>query len=132
MLFAPILSVVKLRLTIIFVDNGQVWSNGKVKQVRGRPVPITNGEINSGSSNSHCLSMTLLVTLAHENIVSPLLRIKSLSLSEDDDGLGDNDSKTIAVEEESRMFNSFSFEDYAWRVYHERLILKDPLVRYRV
>ncbi|XP_004240932.1 1-aminocyclopropane-1-carboxylate oxidase [Solanum lycopersicum] len=113
-------------------DIAQVWSNGKVKQVRGRPVPITNGEINSGSSNSHCLSMTLLVTLAHENTVSPLLRIKSLSLSEDDDGLGNNDSKTIAVEEESQMFNSFSFEDYAWRVYHERLILKDPLVRYRV
>ncbi|TMW92541.1 hypothetical protein EJD97_012885 [Solanum chilense] len=111
-------------------DIAQVWSNGKVKKVRGRPVPITYGEINSGS-NSHCLSMTLLVTLAHENTVSPLLPIKSPSLSEDDDGLGNNDSKTIAVEEESRMFNSFSFDDYAWRVYHERLILKDPLVRYR-
>ncbi|XP_049346815.1 gibberellin 2-beta-dioxygenase [Solanum verrucosum] len=118
-------------------DIAQVWSNGKVKKVRGRPVPITNGEINSSSNNSHYVSMTLLVTLAHENTVSPLLPIKLPSLGavlnkEDDDGLGDNDSTTIAVEEESPMFNSFSFEDYAWRVYHARLNIKDPLVRYRV
>lgn len=121
-------------------DIAQVWSNGKVKKVRGKPVPITitSGdvvEINSNSSsNSHCISMTLLVTLPHDNTVSPLLpKSPSLdaSLNEEDDSLGDNNSKTIAIQEESPMFNSFSFEDYAWRVYHERLLLKDPLVRYR-
>ncbi|KAJ0101123.1 hypothetical protein Patl1_06629 [Pistacia atlantica] len=35
-------------------------------------------------------------------------------------------------EEETLMFESFDFEDYAWRVYHERLHLKDPLDRYRI
>lgn len=110
-----------------------------MKKVRGRPLPITSSdvvEINSSSSNSHCVSMTLLVTLAHENTVSPLLPIKSPSLgtvlNKEDDGLCDNDSKMMKVEDESPMFNSFSFEDYAWRVYHARLLLKDPLVRYRV
>ncbi|RZC79515.1 hypothetical protein C5167_003788 [Papaver somniferum] len=29
-------------------------------------------------------------------------------------------------------FARFKFEDYAWRVYHERLPFKDPLDRYRV
>ena len=33
---------------------------------------------------------------------------------------------------EKRVFNSFDFEDYAWRVYHERILFKDPLDRYRV
>ncbi|MCD7450526.1 hypothetical protein HAX54_006818 [Datura stramonium] len=114
-------------------DIAQVWSNGKVKKVRGRPVPttVTGGDVLEVNSNTHCVSMTLLVTLAHDNTVSPLLP-KSPSLDKEDDGLGDNNSKTIAVQEESPMFNSFSFEDYAWRVYHERLLLKDPLVRYRV
>ncbi|XP_059302315.1 gibberellin 2-beta-dioxygenase 3 [Lycium ferocissimum] len=126
-------------------DIAQVWSNGKVKKVRGRPVPTSGDvvEVNSNSSctNSHCVSLTLLVTLPHDSTVSPLLpKSPSLAgsdtdetavLNEEDDGLDDKNSNTIALEE-SPMFNSFSFEDYAWRVYHERLLLKDPLVRYRV
>lgn len=94
--------------------------------------------------------MTLLLTLPLESNVSPLLKnpnnlekeaycetevikeannndehqcIESISMS--NDGMNDhNENQTV--------FNSFSFEDYAWRVYHERLLLKDPLDRYRV
>lgn len=29
-------------------------------------------------------------------------------------------------------FAAFPFEDYAWRVYNERLHFKDPLLRYRL
>ncbi|KAK4351326.1 hypothetical protein RND71_030639 [Anisodus tanguticus] len=118
-------------------DIAQVWSNGKVKKVRGRPVPSSADVVEV----SNCVSMTLLVTLPHDNTVSPLLpKSPSLAggdtdetevLNKEDDGLGENNSKTIE-QEESPMFNSFSFEDYAWRVYHERLLFKDPLVRYRV
>ncbi|CAN4102982.1 unnamed protein product [Withania somnifera] len=110
-------------------DIAQVWSNGKLKKVRGRPVPTTSidaVETNSSSSKSHCVSMTLLITLAHDNTVCPLLPSLSTVLNKEDDG--DN----ISVdEEEIPMFNSFSFEDYAWRIYHERLLLKDPLARFR-
>lgn len=98
-----------------------------MKKARGRPVPITSGDVVEIHSSS--ISMTLLVTLAHENIVSPLFSIRSQSLGNNED---DGHSKSIALGEESPMFNSFSFDDYAWRVYHERLLLKDPLVRYRV
>ncbi|KMT18188.1 hypothetical protein BVRB_2g023610 [Beta vulgaris subsp. vulgaris] len=125
-------------------DIAQVWSNGKLKKVRGRPAPISDKD---GKSS---LSMTLLLTLPLESNVSPLLKnpnnlekeaycetevikeannndehqcIESISMS--NDGMNDhNENQTV--------FNSFSFEDYAWRVYHERLLLKDPLDRYRV
>ncbi|XP_016470679.1 gibberellin 2-beta-dioxygenase 2-like [Nicotiana tabacum] len=102
-------------------DIAQVWSNGKVKKVRGRAIP-TSADIAEGksNSNSHSVSMTLLVTLPLESTVTPLLP-KSAPPVDD----GENNS-------ESPMFNPFSFEDYAWRVYHERLLLKDPLVRYRL
>ncbi|XP_009782674.1 gibberellin 2-beta-dioxygenase 1 [Nicotiana sylvestris] len=105
-------------------DVAQVWSNGKVKKVRGRPVLAATADLaegNSNTSNSHCLSMALLVTLPLESTVTPLLP-KSPPPVDD----GENNS------ESPPMFNPFSFEDYAWRVYHERLLLKDPLVRYRL
>lgn len=94
-----------------------------MKKVRGRPVLAATADLaegNSNTSNSHCLSMALLVTLPLESTVTPLLP-KSPPPVDD----GENNS-------ESPMFNPFSFEDYAWRVYHERLLLKDPLVRYRL
>lgn len=94
-------------------DIAQVWSNGKVKKVRGRPVVADLAEGNSNSQ--YCLSMTLLVTLPLDSTVTPLLPPVAGS---------DNDDPP--------MFNPFSFEDYAWRVYHERLLLKDLLLRYRL
>lgn len=41
-------------------------------------------------------------------------------------------SKEEEEEGERALFRSISLEDYAWRVYHERLLLKDPLDRYRI
>lgn len=96
-------------------DIAQVWSNGKMKKVRGRPVPcLVEG------NTSQSTSMSLLVTLPLDSVVSPLLPTAVV-------GSGGDEDET----KEESVFNSFSFEDYAWRVYHERLILKDSLDRYR-
>ncbi|XAR71920.1 Gibberellin 2-beta-dioxygenase [Bertholletia excelsa] len=100
-------------------DIAQVWSNGKIKKVRGRPVP-SQGD-NNGDNARH-VSMSLLVTLPLESTLSPLL--PSLNVDGDEDEGNKDDGRWG--------FSSFSFEDYAWRVYHERLLLKDPLDRYRV
>lgn len=112
-------------------DIAQVWSNGKLKKVRGRPT-ASSGE---GKSSS-CITMTLLITLPTESKVSPLLPIKEENANEieiteevEDESHG-NRSKSKA--EERLMFRSFSFEDYAWRVYHEPLLFKDPLHKYRI
>ncbi|KAJ8443921.1 hypothetical protein Cgig2_032745 [Carnegiea gigantea] len=136
-------------------DIAQVWSNGKIKKVRGKPTSISEEK----PSKSHCISMTLLLTLPLESTVSPLIlplknptkaadqnhpQTEACKPENDETRLkrphydpqsaekatsnenGDNDG------EDHKVFNSFSFEDYAWRVYHERLMLKDPLDRYRV
>ncbi|PQM36873.1 GDSL esterase/lipase [Prunus yedoensis var. nudiflora] len=50
---------------------------------------------------------------------------------DDDDGGDQNMNGKSDGEKEGRLFKSFSLEAYAWRVYHERLFLKDPLDRYR-
>lgn len=99
----------------------QVWSNGKLMKVRGRAI----------ASSGEGIAMTVLITLPLESRVAPLIP-KQTNLSEEKQ----EDQKNIIEEEEETIkkivFNSFSFEDYAWRVYHERLHLKDPLDRYRV
>ena len=126
----------------------QVWSNGKIKKVRGRPTSVSEGR----PSTSHCVSMTLLLTLPLDSTVSPLTSLTKAA----DQNLPENEASKPGNNEESshydprsiekttsnesddnggedhKVFNSFSFEDYAWRVYHERLILKDPLDRYRI
>uniref|UniRef100_A0A5B7BFQ3 Putative gibberellin 2-beta-dioxygenase 8 n=1 Tax=Davidia involucrata TaxID=16924 RepID=A0A5B7BFQ3_DAVIN len=106
-------------------DIGQVWSNGKLKKVRGKPVPSLQGD----GSNARCVSMSLLVTLPVDSIVSPLLPRLIVGGGEEDEVKKDDYSS--ADTREDSLFNSFSFEDYAWRLYHERLPLKDPLDRYR-
>ncbi|PWA39072.1 2-oxoglutarate (2OG) and Fe(II)-dependent oxygenase superfamily protein [Artemisia annua] len=109
-------------------DIAQVWSNGKLKKVRGKPT-ISMEEGHTSSS----LSMSLLVTLPLESTVSPLLPRAVVISNHDDTDDNDNqnqDDQNESIEES--MFSSFSFEDYAWRVYHERVHLKDPLDRYRI
>lgn len=86
-----------------------------------------------GAEDSNCISMTLLITLPQESTVSPLLPELDYCGGE---GGGDKsdaeESSCTETAKEERVFSSFSFEDYAWRVYHERrLSLKDPLVRYK-
>ncbi|RDX60904.1 hypothetical protein CR513_60916, partial [Mucuna pruriens] len=102
-------------------DIAQVWSNGRLKKVRGKPVAIVGNE-----NDSRCITMSLLITLPTESRVAPLVpkdqKKEEKEVEEDNDG----------GEGPERLFNSFDFEDYAWKVFHERLLFKDPLDRYRV
>ncbi|XVE99774.1 hypothetical protein REPUB_Repub03eG0230000 [Reevesia pubescens] len=113
---------------VTLVDIAQVWSNGKLRKVRGRPVGCLGDE-----NNSRCVSMSLLLTLPIDSKVTPLLP----KVIDDDIEIGDDDDESQACgkkekKEERLIFNSFSFEDYAWRVYHESFLFKDPLDRYRI
>ncbi|KAL3521221.1 hypothetical protein ACH5RR_019370 [Cinchona calisaya] len=103
-------------------DIAQVWSNGKIKKVRGRPIPNL-----AGANNSRCVLLTLFITLPMDSTVSPLL--PKLDGGNGDESNAEDDDNSA---KEERIFNPFSLEDYAWRIYHERLHSKDPLVRYRV
>lgn len=110
-------------------DVAQVWSNGKLKKVRGRPIMAALGDENDSS----CITMSLLITLPLESNVAPLLPIGNKNKVEDDiDNDEDEEENNIGGEGQKRVFNSIDFEDYAWRVYHERLLFKDPLDRYRI
>ncbi|KAE9614990.1 hypothetical protein Lal_00048161 [Lupinus albus] len=112
-------------------DIAQVWSNGKLKKVRGKPMCMVGDE-----NDTHYITMSLLITLPIESNVVPLLpkatigniNIKDQKEKDEEEEEGNNGDN----EELENVFNSFDFEDYAWRVYNERLYLKDPLDRYRV
>jgi hypothetical protein len=80
-------------------------------------------------NDSRCITMSLLITLPLESNVAPLLPIGNMDKVEDDN---DEEENNIGGEGQKRVFNSIDFEDYAWRVYHERLLFKDPLDRYRI
>lgn len=94
-----------------------------MKKARGRA---------GGANDSDCVSMTLLITLPIDATVSPLLPKLDSGNGEESDAENDDSDCSSKPAKEERVFNSFSFEDYAWRVYHERLHSKDPLLRYRV
>ncbi|KAI3419483.1 uncharacterized protein J3R85_013171 [Psidium guajava] len=127
-------------------DIAQVWSNGKLQKVRGRPVACGEGPEgdSSKSSSRSTITMSLLVSLPLESTVSPLLPLeKIVGHDQDDDEEEEEEEEDISnasdrgkrIDGEEVMFRSFSFEDYAWRVYHERLIVsspKDPLDGYRI
>ncbi|XP_074280511.1 uncharacterized protein LOC141605574 [Silene latifolia] len=124
-------------ILVTFGDIAQVWSNGKLNKIRGRPTGVSEDRARSGS---HGISMTMLLTLPLETTVSPLLPLPAKIDEKDDlepvkDCKESNDHQSVESkekdDEDGRVFNSFSFEDYAWRVYHDRLHLKDPLDRYR-
>ena len=75
--------------------------------------------------------MSLLLTLPIDSRVTPLLP----KVIDEDIGIGDDDESQACgnkEQKEKRLFSSFSFEDYAWRVYHECFLSKDPLDRYRI
>nr|KYP73068.1 Gibberellin 2-beta-dioxygenase 2 [Cajanus cajan] len=61
-------------------DIAQVWSNGKLKKVRGRPV-ATVGEEN----DTRCITMSLLITLPTESRVAPLLPNKDQTKEESEE-----------------------------------------------
>ncbi|KAK1322239.1 Gibberellin 3-beta-dioxygenase 1 [Acorus calamus] len=95
-------------------DIAQVWSNGRLQKVRGRPMPSREG--------TH-VSVTLLVTLNTDSVITPPPR-----------AVGFDDGKEGGIDDagEDLKFCSIIFEEYAWRVYNERLPFKDPLNRYRI
>ncbi|KAF3433406.1 hypothetical protein FNV43_RR24508 [Rhamnella rubrinervis] len=103
----------------------QVWSNGKLKKVRGRPVVGCLGE---GKN----ISMTVLVTLPMDSRVYPILSKTIGGDGEIDHSDGRTDHVGGDDDDDDQVFNSFSFEDYAWRVSQECPLLKDPLQRYRI
>ncbi|XP_027332799.1 uncharacterized protein LOC113847741 [Abrus precatorius] len=108
-------------------DIAQVWSNGKLKKVRGRAVGTVGDE-----NDSRSITMSLLITLPTESNVAPLLPKATLESNNKDPKEEAEEENNAGGEGEERVFNSFDFEDYAWRVYHERILFKDPLDRYRV
>ena len=85
-------------------------------------------------NDSRCIAMSLLITLPTESTVAPLLpkTVGNEDQKEEDEDEDEEEEGNVGGEEQDRVFNSFDFEDYAWRVYHERLLFKDPLDRYRV
>lgn len=106
-------------------DIAQVWSNGRFKKVMGRPQHASLPT--DGTNDSGCISLSLLVTLPLDSVISPLLpRAKDdcdQSIADAGDGCRDNGA---------RRFRAFALEEYAWRIYHERFPFKDPLLRYRI
>ncbi|KAK0587552.1 hypothetical protein LWI29_024747 [Acer saccharum] len=56
-------------------DVAQVWRNGKLKKVRGRPCLVPG---NAKNNNYQSISMSLLVTLPIESRVSPLIIIREV------------------------------------------------------
>ncbi|KAJ4971517.1 hypothetical protein NE237_004616 [Protea cynaroides] len=117
-------------------DIAQVWSNGKLKKVRGTAVASLGDD-----NKSRCISISLLVTLPLESTISPILPSAVTVDGDDNDNTSAGAGGVEEVEgggedekegEKRPAFKLFSFEDYAWRVYHERHLFKDPLDRYRV
>lgn len=112
-------------------DIAQVWSNGKLKKVRGKAVAMSSLE---DEKNSRTITISLLLSLPTDNTVSPLLPravVPGIGNQKNDDE-EEVEKPTDNSTTEKPMFNSFAFEDYAWRVYHERVLFKDPLHRYRI
>jgi hypothetical protein len=104
-----------------------VWSNGRLKKVRGiaRTAPA-DGQRGVAADR---LSVTVLITLTLDSVISPLVPCSDDAAGEESrhdetDGAGEDGDEW--------RFHSFLLEDYAWRVYHQRLQFKDPLARYRI
>ncbi|XP_020114310.1 uncharacterized protein LOC109728334 [Ananas comosus] len=108
-------------------DIAQVWSNGRFKKVRGLPQPFSCNE-------SSEISITLLLTLPLDTIISPLSPLMEVEDEECEQWNIDSvdDHGTSSSSSRRRRFRSFSLDEYAWRVYHERPPFKDPLIRYRI
>lgn len=76
--------------------------------------------------------MTLMLTLPMDTMVSPLKDIISDGDKEEVYAEKEEEEDGGARSDERSAFRSFRFEEYAWRVYHERLFFRDPLDRYRI
>ncbi|ONK77050.1 uncharacterized protein A4U43_C02F2580 [Asparagus officinalis] len=111
-------------------DIAQVWSNGRFKRVRG--MDQNNSVSSENCDNSQNISMSLLVTLPIGSTVSPLSPLSSNCGNRSN--VEDNEIEDDDVENEfgRKRFRAFSFEEYAWTVYHEGSPFKDPLLKYKI
>ncbi|PUZ54139.1 hypothetical protein GQ55_5G106000 [Panicum hallii var. hallii] len=116
-------------LLVTVGDIAQVWSNGKLKKVRGMARP-TSAPMDTQHDETDRLSLTVLITLSLDNIISPLVPLSNAAGEGEDDR--DDEANGAGADGDGWRFHSFLLEDYAWRVYHQRLQFKDPLVRYRI
>jgi hypothetical protein len=101
-----------------------------LKKVRGiaRSTSTPSGEGHAGEPGR--LSITVLITLPLDSVISPLVPPSDAGEEGFDEEAKETDGGDADGDE--WRFHSFSLEDYAWRVYHERLQFKDPLARYRI
>lgn len=113
-------------LLVTIGDIAQVWSNGKLKKVRGMARPSRDGHAGEPGR----LSITVLITLPLDGVISPLVPPSDAG----EEGFDEEEKETDGADGDGDewRFRSFLLEDYAWRVYHERLQFKDPLARYRI
>ncbi|RLM93479.1 hypothetical protein C2845_PM08G29980 [Panicum miliaceum] len=116
-------------LLVTIGDIAQVWSNGKLKKVRGMARP-TSAPMDTQHGETDRLSLTVLITLSLDNIISPLVPLSNAAREGEDDR--DDEANGAGADGDGWRFHSFLLEDYAWWVYHQRLQFKDPLVRYRI
>ncbi|OEL13397.1 hypothetical protein BAE44_0025583 [Dichanthelium oligosanthes] len=116
-------------LLVTIGDIAQVWSNGKLRKVRGMARP-TSAPMDTQHGETDRLSLTVLVTLSLDNIVSPLVPLSNAAGDGEEDR--DDEENGAGADGDGWRFHSFLLEDYAWRLYHQRLQFKDPLVRYRI
>uniref|UniRef100_M8BV84 Non-haem dioxygenase N-terminal domain-containing protein n=1 Tax=Aegilops tauschii TaxID=37682 RepID=M8BV84_AEGTA len=109
-----------------------VWSNGKLKKVRGmvRPTPAPGSDSEEGGEPAR-LSITVLITLPLDSVVSPLL---PLSGAGEEGGDVEKEEKEVSEDGDENVgsFRPFSLESYAWGLYHDQLESKDPLAPYRI
>lgn len=116
-------------LLVTIGDIAQVWSNGKLRKVRGMARP-TSAPMDTQHGETDRLSLTVLITLPLDTIISPLLPVSNATGEGEEDR--EDEANGAGVDGDGWSFHSFLLEDYAWRVYHQRLQFKDPLVRYRI
>lgn len=99
-----------------------------MKKVRGMARPTSAPPMAAQHGETDRLSLTVLITLPLDNIVSPLVPLSNAAA----EGREAEANGAGADDEDGWRFHSFLLEDYAWRVYNQRLQFKDPLVRYRI
>lgn len=103
---------------VMLGDIAQVWSNGRFKKMMGVPQQTSHENFD----NDYHVSLSLLVTLPMDTIVSPILSV----LSESHNECGDKE-----IDDNNKRYHTFSFHEYAWKLYHRELSLKDPLLIYQ-
>ncbi|KAF7031443.1 hypothetical protein CFC21_042771 [Triticum aestivum] len=120
-------------LLVTIGDIAQVWSNGKLKKVRGmaRPTPAPSSEGEEGGEPAR-LSITVLITLPLDSVVSPLLPLSGAGKDGGDVEEKEKEEVSEDGDEDGCSFLPISLQSYAWGLFHDQLESKDPLAPYRI